>query len=135
MTIIERLEAATGADREIDADLMVALCGAWRVNDSQFYGPGEKSWSFGEYEEESRAWCGPLPYLTASLDAALALVEEKLPGCDWNLDRDSGRYEFEILPTEERIGYGARSATPALAVLIALLRALEAKDRTHDPRS
>jgi len=125
--IIARLETATGADRELDAVIMCAIGGARRIDDFTFYGPGEKSWGFGEHEDESNAWNGPLPYVTASLDAALALVREKLPGARWGINGpyDGGRFRAYFFGTVERdLTPPTYARTPALAVLLALFRAL-----------
>jgi len=58
-------------------------------------------------------------------NAALVLVERMLPGHLWRLDKDDGAYEAFIWadPKDGHVG-SARSKTPALALLIALLTAL-----------
>jgi hypothetical protein len=73
------------------------------------------------------------PYYTASLDAAIALVERQLPGWRFKVGqrmkmRFVASYWAVIIPQEGRIPFfhGA-SETPALALLSALLRALIAK--------
>jgi hypothetical protein len=110
--LIERLEKATGPDRELDAAIRDAL-----------YSPSAR--------------VGWPPY-TASLDAALALVEEKLP-CQWVrldywTDINIERPRASILPKGELIhGFAAHGATLPLALLLALLRALQSQsDRTDE---
>jgi hypothetical protein len=131
--LAKRVGEAKGADRELDADLMVALCGARRVDDYSFYGPNEEHWSFGENEDESTAWNGPLPYLTASLDRALALVEAKLPGWSWGVSGatkplcDALLYEPSMRGFKQKVK--ASAATPPLALLSALLSALQAQSQ------
>ena len=103
-----RCEAATGADRELDAAIGSAL---WVVK------YGKPLLGVGG--------CYHPPY-TASLDAAMSLVPE---GCDWILN--SRRNYAQVW---ERKGVGAQmwaqmwecksAATPALALTAACLKAL-----------
>lgn len=116
-TLLERVEKATGPNRKIDALLWplapdftrdVSLTGeevAWREHAS--------------------------PRYTASLDAALALVERVLPGWTWDIGAES--YGASAEGAWARVyprgfmskGSGNRYAkTPTLALLAALLRAL-----------
>lgn len=75
-----------------------------------------------------------IPPLTASVDAAIALVERTLPGWRWVVRRaypeDDGR-PLHVSYVEQVDGenFGAIAPTPALAILAALLRAL-----LHDAR-
>ncbi len=117
--LIARVERAEGPDRELDRDLGYALdyrpdAGAWE--------PAQDGWAL------RGTWRAPLP-VTASLDAALALVEAVLPGA---------LYEIKALPA--RLGHGASlwsvdpaagrmlaradHRAPALALVLALLRAV-----------
>lgn len=125
--LITRLEGATGPDREIDAEIAVALSDdpdAWVVNPSPqrvFSGvPG--CWTDGPHKIHLA------PEYTASLDAALSLVAEKLPGSMWRIgfDPDDGSMKAEFVtaaPECRRVV--ANHDTPALAVCLALLRALQ----------
>lgn len=96
--IIARLKTATGPDREID----YALSELWPPS------PGP-----GQLIPEG-------PYYTASLDAALALLERVRPGTLWELYRIAGGYLANLPDTDS--GF---APTPALALLIATLKALE----------
>jgi len=112
--LVERLEKATGPDREIDAAIRAQLGISEGYHAHEFY--------------------------TASLDAALALVERVLPG--WRVQfwqQRSGSWHvrlirdahYALVTTEDedrtRDGdneiAGARS-TPALALCLAALKAL-----------
>ena len=81
------------------------------------------------------AFCWNIPRLSTSLEAALALVSEKLPGAGW-LCGANGQDEFmaELFRTkfisgvETRIAY-ATAPTAPLALLCALLTALAAEDQ------
>ena len=131
--LIERLEAATGPDQELDATIVAHLNNASvrRYPPQTDFGPGAR-WQFWSLDgahflgNESKF---PVPPLTASLDAALALVERVRPGAWIEV---SGPRKYLNIPTpspgrwraeaDDGIGWGA---TPAIALLIALLRTLE----------
>lgn len=125
--LIERLEAATGADRELDRDLYwllrrpAAERAYWNAAMGMPRPLGERMpEGLGRIGVESAS-----PAYTASLDASLALVGEKLPDATWLI----GSGMAGLLPAWCRVDDGemATAPTPALAVLIALLRALETK--------
>lgn len=66
------------------------------------------------------------PRYTGSLDAAIALVRRVKPDAFWQVGHDEddpGQFRARLLPFPQRVslGYGA---TPALALIAALLRAL-----------
>ena len=128
MTILERLRAATGPDRELDALIWLETTdGATRrestVTSSTNLWPPYTI-------DETRDATGRLitvPSYTASIDAALALVERMLPG------RDIAVYAFG--GKEWRCIIGGHTSWPKLmpaplAILTALFAALEAKERT-----
>lgn len=80
-----------------------------------------------------------IPALTASLDAAIALVERTLPGWYWRAGRTSlfpngwaNLHEFHpdhTDPGKNEFGYtGGKVPNPACALLVCLFRALEAKE-------
>lgn len=143
-----RLEAATGADRELDADLEVALLG------------GRIEWVPVNYIMEARPVVlraspdhvrgfskEPVPTYTASIDAALALLGRAAPEkCVENLGEMSdagsltGRWLAQLRPRGPRprctslTAEGLRAAmdadepvdgaTPALALSLAVVSAL-----------
>lgn len=125
--LLERIEKAEGPDRELDGELCRILLG-WTYE--KMKGDRVPYWRTPRnaglyYMRES----GPLP-LTSSLDAALTLVERELPG--WNpiigRHRDAGdrgdRWRGTLIPPDARLGtFALWGATPALALLAALLRA------------
>ena len=149
--LIERVEKATGADREIDARLHVALFDPQDVlldpghmgkppHRPAVYGAGSKlirdGWSQSDWDAVAHQ-VGASKRYTASLDAALALVEAKLPDHGWFIRRDdtdaNGKraapvYNAALLyPDALRVCASSAHArpTPALALLAALPRALE----------
>lgn len=140
--LIGRLEAASEGSRELDRDMMLLVGDAREVDHCTFYGPDERVWYFGEYEHETDL--PPLPYLTSSLDAIVALIERKLPG--WMIER-VGEHVFAdhrakgpflaTLRTSPNLPgltfaqcHYARSRP--LALCIAFLRALQAQQETSE---
>jgi hypothetical protein len=125
--LIARVEGATGADREID----IAIACAVRNPPIGVSRSTWESWPGQDGRFTGLIHCGGFtierpPEFTASLDAALALCERVLPSVFWNVgvsDTKAPRYSADVAcpGSGERPGY-----TPALAVLSALLRALQA---------
>ena len=78
---------------------------------------------------------------TTSLDAALALVEERLPGCLWQIEGNVAEiyeppfeYWASISEHGKIRGYSGLGAahSPALALIIALCRALQSQEEKKD---
>ncbi len=102
--LIARVESATGADRQID--LAIA---------TTFYTREDWQWTY-------------TPQWTASLDAVLALCAEKLPTYPVQLViRPGGRSRAWLMNQTN----SHEAATPALALLAALLRALDTQEPDH----
>lgn len=123
LELAARVEGLTGPDREVDAEIALAT-GIVRERDGNcFYGHRDYSVLVLErdyYDHEG----GPpeLPHFTRSLDAAMTLVPEEWFTKLAMQDRHSLRWKWEL-----RGGFGhncsAWSATPALALMAAALRA------------
>ncbi len=112
--LISRLEKAKGPDRDLDGEIHVA-CG--------LAGDGAHTW--GPYLRRKMA----RPDYTASIDAALYLKDEVLPGWYWRVGHGSVEpgwahlnrvHPDHCLKTDEAHGLGS---TPALALCVAILRA------------
>jgi hypothetical protein len=140
--LIDRVEKATGPDQELDAALYRELGGEVPT---EFMGTGVKlSW-----DASGKAWCylpGGMrvsftpPALTASIDAALALMEKVLPGWTvqifklrsdkgWGARVSSPRYDtFSSFEGEENATEDGFVGQPngALAIILATLRAISA---------
>ena len=139
--LIERLEKATGPDRELDADIARAI--GWSQIEGDEVGHWD-TWSIpsvwvGTGQDR---WLSPdgqkfdfMPHtFTASVDEALSLVPE---GAVWHLMTDCGNLNrtkvgpqgnprASIYRADERsLFIQADAATPALALCIACLRARE----------
>ncbi len=152
--LLARVEKATGRDDKLDADLAVQLRG-WCLHEKTEYSGAQSDTGFtcvacgaDSWGNKSRnglnqtLYCMPPPAYTASLDAALALVEEKIPKANWRITRTGGDWRPGFAHTAFVKGPhsgagdhedGSPSAkgdgtTPPLAVLSALLRALIATE-------
>ena len=134
--LLSRLQGLTGPDREVDALICVAL---------QYGGPNSEGaanvrrdpdWDEDDviFEVGSEACCNRIPELTSSLDATVALCERFLPGWQWAVWGGA----IEAGSTKPRcmahVSNGFRQwtaddcPTPAIALLIAILTALEARE-------
>lgn len=126
--LIERLEKAEGPDREIDQALWEAVTGECTHRNTHFV------YLENDERELECSDCGADTYgkdkwsgLTSSLDAALSLVERKLPGVHWSVSNAAVKPRANVWmpqPTRPIMGPYSSGATPALAVCLALLRAL-----------
>jgi len=135
--LLDRLERATGADREIDFDLYRALNPPRTV---QPYG-----WMIEDYviapagivhirSKTKKVLCADfVPEWTKSLDAALALSERVLPKVGWLCGVSGEQFMAELFRSRfisgviPRLSY-ATAPTPALALLCATLKALIAQE-------
>ena len=131
-----RLEAAAGPSREMDVRLDWTLKGLSFTDDEVVENARPRQATDNASVPMGCAADGWIEHYTASLDAALALVEKKLPGSGWDID-----YFSKSSPPEARVYFEPRlyprgrhrmatGETPALAILIALVSALEAQLKT-----
>lgn len=140
--LIARLVALTGPDRETDAEIWADVNGLpknWTIamaDKAKAQGVGAVlddirkeqggiSWRSSHY-----GWDLGVAAYTASIDAAVALVERGLPRADWRVtgypSRHLGLAEIRRRDADE-FGPPALGATPAIALCIAMLRAREAQ--------
>lgn len=123
-SLIPRLEAGNGSDRELDGDLFEQFGGdEW-----------EKAYHRAQLPcgcphdmavKEARLYA---PHYITSLDASLALVERMLPGWGYtiNLDPDRGTVMANLYSLKSGgVHRHAYHADAPRALLIALLKALE----------
>lgn len=103
--LTQRLEAATCGERELDAELAFRFMPGFvrgRSNDAAY-----------------------APSFTTSLDAALALVERCLPGWRWAVGVYGTGYQAALDSGGVFNQFHSEAPTPALALCLALIRALE----------
>lgn len=134
--LLERVESCTEPDIELDAAIDIAMFG------------GETIWKQANYTMEmypasrrpNKSFRGGfenayVPRVTSSVDAALALMQQVLPGWDWSLHYDNGEAIAGVQPPSED-GCDLPDNVPplpSLALLAATLRALiaQVKEATH----
>lgn len=127
MTLLTKLQEAKEGSRELDAALHEAITTfrpkragpGWR-NENDFVIPVFPGFAI-------------LPAYTTSLDAALALVGERLPGWRWAISEGARASLQKGPPALSRgsIPITAKHKSPAIAICIALIKALE-KDEPHE---
>ena len=121
--LIAALEAAEGPSRELDGKIAEAL--GWLWLEPAISGPG--GW-FPPDSEQSQ----PVPSYSESIDAALSFTPEEALGWECGKDLVSGRsYVAVLMPMTETSAGGeihSVALTPAIALCIANLRALEAQE-------
>lgn len=116
--LIKRLKEAPGPSRELDAEIADLFGVAVYLMPTEF---------------DTTA-----PAYTSDLNAVIALIEEKLPGVQWSLDLDEPdepvRYSAGLMLVPPRCDWveswriDASHSIPAIALLIALLEAMEGRD-------
>lgn len=124
LDLIERLERAEAGDRNLDADISIA------VFDSQVKRERQMLPSFVHHMGDG--YWSPIPPYTTSLDAIVALIGEKSP-LRGPIHLDIAGSGFCALEPTDPCGdpVTAFGNTPALALCIALLRALQSKEADH----
>lgn len=136
--LLTRVEAATGPDRELDAEIQIALIpdyGARFERSPAEFVRFKDVWRTNRAEHLSHAnnvadWW-QCPKYTASIDAAVALIWHALPGWSWAV---FGGWSAWVWPDERRdllTGYQGYHRLPPHALISALLKALIARDTQH----
>lgn len=149
-SLLSRVRAASGPDRELDARIDAALFGGRAARDFTGEDPASRlRFSYAAHVVFDHV--DPMtngghvlssmvrftPPITASIDASVALVERVLPGCDWKISTLRHRKGFgaDLYPSAADAVARADAATAPLAILAALLSALEQKESADDPRT
>lgn len=127
--LLERVEAATGPDREIDAAIWLQMVpGATRKQWSYVHARTNRVCSVDETRDAGRLII--VPAYTASIDAAVGLVERMLPMGTWSLYNSDpkcipkGGSAYIFADSDDEDSFRAAGATPALALIAALLKAM-----------
>ena len=125
-SLIAAVEAASGPDREIDAMVAVHL----GMIDEREAAIGFRLDKSGE----TKMVISPkVSRFTASIDAVVALIRREMPGVEWSL-HGGGETSFVFFEPDERPEHEPDEApTEALALLLAFLRAVQAKQMETTP--
>lgn len=131
--VLGRVEGVEGPDRELDAALWLAMTpGATRRIIRVKHAHSDAEWDIHETRDATGGRLVSVPAYTASLDAALGLVERVLPGAEYELTTIYGvaratlplNCSDTVYPeTGER-----KDGNMPLAICAALLKALIAQE-------
>ena len=127
--LLERVEKAEGGDRAIDTALELLLLSA---TTKEFPGADPRSGLVLILDAKERWVTCDADEYTASIDAAVALVERMLPGWKVAIHIDTGGGAADAYvwnPESADPQHQAFGETPALALIAALLRAMIAKEK------
>ncbi len=119
IALAERIEKATGPDREIDKAIVAALGYSWR---------GMAYW---DNATSTKTLPGTVLY-AGSLDAITALIEREFPNNKWAARRleIGAKAMLDPIPAKDKIDPALRTAiyadaeTPALALCVVFCRAM-----------
>jgi hypothetical protein len=140
--LLERVTAATGSNRELDGDIALAF----GLPPSHLT-RREDGWLWYQFIEPDDWDTWEAPTYTASVDAALALVERcgfPLGEGKWNYTMAAAYGSFSIMPNDpqstgihdKRGGHARGAPTIPLSIIVALLSAIIArqalKDSSHE---
>lgn len=127
-TLITRLSKLDAPDREVDAEIAMKLLGYTRINRMKRWPDTPPIWDYFKGEPFNSDGVLIRPY-TASVDAAIALAKRVFGKVGYSVaeteDDEEAPFAFIHINGEAYLGEGA---TPAIALLIALLRAKEASN-------
>ena len=119
--LTERLKAATCGSRELDREVICAVSPGFSIDPMS----GTIVDDDGDFVE---IYDKPKP-LTTSLDAALALVGEALPGWSWRITGEPKQPWYVADVSDGRLFEREHKCAP-IALILALLTALEAEGET-----
>lgn len=134
--LIERLENASGPDREIDAEIAIAFGHEYRSRRSRSGVNRGREWLVDSHGGVD-TWTQHPPAYTSSVDAALALFKRAAPDCVVTLEQrfSAPHWRVEVYRSRRGILPPALAkqddVTPALALCLALLRALSQKESSN----
>ncbi|MCX2696668.1 hypothetical protein [Ochrobactrum chromiisoli] len=129
MTLIDRLSKLDGPDREVDAEICILFQYGGKNSEGATNVRIDPDWCDDDllFEIDGDPCCNPIPEVTASIDACIALAERVLPNerpylariafegkCQWRASFVGGKASW--------------SPVPSIALLIAILRAKEASN-------
>lgn len=130
--LIEKLEAAEGQDPTIDTE----ICLFFQYGGENSVGATnvrvEDDWD-GDllFEIDGDECCNPVPALTASLDAAVALAERVLPGVEYEATNLYSHYRVTFHHDDGPF-YGDSPISMPLALCLAILKAVRAHMHPRD---
>jgi len=110
--LIAKLEGLSGPSSDVEKAILRHFGFTWR--------------GMAYRNNAGEMWKGPT-FFTHSIDAAVALVERKLPDAVWDVSTTGRRPGATVSSYERKVREGAYASTPAVALVLALLRALSSE--------
>lgn len=128
LDLARRCEEGSGGDRELDADIFQRIGGPdWEKALMRVSEP------CGCPEDHAimyaRQRCSP--DYTTSLDAAVSFVERALPGWEWTVRTNVGRFSANVWNHEIQWECSSGGSLPARALMASAMKALAAKGQTR----
>jgi hypothetical protein len=128
-SLTKQLQSAEAGSRELDREI-------WKRFEPEDY--NKSFWSMkavcpkGSSDDYVEAQMATHKRYTTSIDAALALVKEVLPGWTWDCREQDDKSHYVTLQRGYRTSYdkvvGGRHKSPAIALCLALLSAAAVED-------
>jgi hypothetical protein len=125
--LLARVEGGEGEDRALDAEIALHIGGCVRYRN--WYDDDAKTQHAWHFKWQDDCEWEPLPHFTTSLDAAVALVERRLPGCVLDVEGHAGSAHWSAIIGD----HGAIGLTPARALVAALIQTEIAKAQKRQP--
>jgi hypothetical protein len=125
--LLARVEGGEGEDRALDAEIALHIGGCVRYRN--WYDDDAKTQHAWHFKWQDDCEWEPLPHFTTSLDAAVTLVERRLPGCVLDVEGHAGSAYWSAIIGD----HGAIGLTPARALIAALIQAEIAKAQEPQP--
>jgi hypothetical protein len=125
--LLARVEGGGGEDRALDAEIALHIGGCVRYRN--WYDDDAKTQHAWHFKWQDDCEWEPLPHFTTSLDAAVALVERRLPGCVLDVEGHAGSAHWSAIIGD----HGAIGLTPARALVAALIQTEIAKAQKRQP--
>jgi hypothetical protein len=125
--LLARVEGGEGEDRALDAEIALHIGGCVRYRN--WYDDDAKTQHAWHCKWQADCEWEPLPHFVTSLDAAVALVERRLPGFVLDVEGHAGSAHWSAIIGD----HGAIGLTPARALIAALLWAEIAKAQEPQP--
>jgi hypothetical protein len=128
--LIARVEGASGPDRGLDVYVAQAVDKPTTLLNGQTFDQAVAGFP-NDLDGIARHW--PVLAYTASLDAAISLLERVLPGATWAVFGADAAFdmplcEASVADAESFDSTKALAPTPALALVLAILKALDARE-------
>lgn len=129
--LLARVRAARGPDRELDGDIANALSQAPEGFRRSKIRSNSMMWAEKTKSDWDHAERWDAPRYSASIDAALALVERGVPGAIWEreVSGDIGIWWRESPTNDWIIGQSNELASVPLTILAAAFETIIAKER------